>query len=114
MQGLVGLNVAQVNTIKQPVKLLAREGDHAGTEEGWPFKSLFFQSLEPEAKTAVLPVENFDSVAIAIGEDEERAGEGIERELGLDHRGQAVDAFSEIHRSGTQIDAGEAIGWTSH
>ena len=97
----MGLNVAQVNTIKQPVKLLAGEGDHVGAEEGGPSKALLLQALEPETKSVALPVEDFDPVTIAVGENEERAGEGIERELGLDQGDQSIDALSKIDRRGT-------------
>src|SRR4051794_1687368 len=49
--------------------------------------------LGPNRQTVTIPVEDLDAIASLVDEDEEVAGEGIEREDARDQRGEAVETF---------------------
>ena len=43
-----------------------------------------------------MPVQRFDLVVMAVGEDVQRAGKGAQTQFLLDENAQAVDGFSEV------------------
>ena len=61
-----------------------------------PSKFFVLQTLLPQAKSVAVPVQRFDSVAMAVGEDVQRAGKGTQAQFLLDENAQAVDGFSEV------------------
>ena len=69
-----------------------------------PRESLAFQALLPQAKSVAMPVQRFDLVVMAVGEDVQRAGKGAQSEFLLDQDAQAVDGFSEIDGFAVQVD----------
>ena len=62
----------------------------------WPRKFIALQTLLPQAKSVAMPVQRFDLVVMAVGEDVQRAGKGTQSEFLLDENAQAVDGFSEV------------------
>lgn len=70
----------------------------------WPDKFIALQALLPQAKSVAMPVQRFDLVVMAIGEDVQRAGKGVQSEFLLDQDAQAVDGFSEVDGFAVQVD----------
>ena len=77
----MGLIFAQIEAFEEPAKFLQTAGVGAAVGEWicvcWPDKFVAFQALLPQAKSVAVPVQRFDFVAMAVGEDVQRAGKGV-------------------------------------
>lgn len=94
----------QIEAFEQPAKLLQTAALGAHISLSWPGKSVSFQALLPQAKSVTVPVQRLDAVALAVGEDVQRAGKGAQAEFLLNEHAQAVDGFSEVDGFGVQVD----------
>src|SRR5512135_3313581 len=56
------------------------------------------EPLGPDGQAIAVPVQDLDAIASLVDEDEEVAGEGIDREATYDQRGEAVEALTHIGR----------------
>ena len=75
----MGLIFAQIEAFEEPAKFLQTAGVGEWICVCWPDKFVAFQALLPQAKSVAVPVQRFDFVAMAVGEDAQRAGKGIPR-----------------------------------
>ena len=103
---------AQIEAFEEPAKFLQTAGVGAVVGAGvgewvcvcWPDKFVAFQALLPQAKSVAVPVQRFDFVAMAVGEDVQRAGKGVQAQFLFDEHAQAVYGFSEVDGYGVQVD----------
>ena len=86
----------QIKAFNQPAKFGQTTGFCELVFVTWPGKFFMLQTLLPQAKSVAVPVQRFDSVAMAVGEDVQRAGKGAQAQFLLDENAQAVDGFSEV------------------
>ena len=61
-----------------------------------------FESFGPDDQPVAVPIENLDSIATFVDEDEEVTGEGIEVEAG-DKGGEPVEAPAHVSGSGRDV-----------
>jgi len=63
-----------------------------------PFKSFFLQSLVPQGKAGLIPVQHLYLVTIFIAEDEHLTTKHILLKLLFDNGTQTVNRFTKINR----------------
>ena len=65
-----------------------------------------FQSFVPDCQTfSAVPVEDLESIAASIDEQEQLAGREILSEAGSHQSGKCVESFAEIGRPDVEEDA---------
>src|SRR5690606_19719181 len=99
----VGLHPHHVETVQQPVQLLARERHHRPRLAARPVETVPLQALLPQAETVPLPVQDPHPVPRPVAEHEQLLAERIELQRLLDQRSESVDALPEVHRLPAQI-----------
>src|SRR5690606_36656897 len=93
-----------VNSVEQPVQFVNRQLDGLVAGIGLGLEALGFQTLEPQAETVALPVENLDLAARAIEEHEQHRVEHFYFDVQLDQGCQAVDGFAEVDGLWVEVD----------
>ena len=94
----------QIKALNQPAKFSQGAALCERIVFTWPDKFIALQALLPKTKSVAVPVQRFDLVVVAVGEDVQRAGKRVQAEFLLDQDAQAVDGFSEVDGFAVQVD----------
>jgi len=94
----------QIKAFNQPAKFSQTAALGELVVITWPSKFFVLQTLLPKAKSVAVPVQRLDLVVMAVGEDVQRAGKGVQAEFLLDQNAQPIDGFSEVDGFAVQVD----------
>lgn|GEM_PF-6433498 len=89
--------------MQQPAQGFLADLDHLSLRFRPP-EYFFFQTLHPQTKAVVIPVNYFDSVSPPVAEGEQIAGKQIHLKMLLHQQGQAVDRFAHVRYPKSHID----------
>jgi len=98
-------HVLEIDPFEQHGKLGSRER-YAGfsRRRKGQMKRSAFQPLIPDRETVIVPIEDFELVAILVEEDEEGRRERIDRQGAPDNADQTVEGFSNVDRFAVKQD----------
>lgn len=100
----MGLIFGQIKAFKEPAKFLQTAGLGEHVCFSWPGKFVTLQALLPKAKSVAVPVQSFDPIALAVGEDVQSTGKGAQAQFLFNKHAQAVNGFSEVDGFAVQVD----------
>ena len=104
------MGAGKIQPGEQPAQLLDADGNNILGCCG-PFETMLFKPLGPQAKTIVVPVQDFDDRALPIAKNKQVARKGIKIHGLLDQDGKTVDGLAHIGTAHGQINiAGKPIG----
>lgn len=89
------MRLAQIQPAQQPAECRSTDLHHLLLRFG-PAENILFQSLHPNAKTVVGPVQDLDDIPLAVAESEQAAGKEIEVELIRNQQAQAIDRLTHV------------------
>lgn len=89
------MRLAKIQPAQQPAECRSTDLHHLLLRFG-PAEKILFQSLHPDAKTVIGPVQDLDDIPLAIAESEQAAGKKVEVELIRNQQAQAIDRLTHI------------------
>jgi len=84
-----------VEPIQQPSKSLPVDFSHLVCRLR-PFETMFLKTLDPQAKSVSVPIQNLDDRPASIAEHKQVSGEHLMLEMVLHQDGQPVDLFPHV------------------
>ena len=84
VQSFVCLHAHDIVPVEQPVQLLTGQRNDLIKCFAGPFKTCFFETLLPQAKTITFPVKRFDFVSLAVTEQKQIFRKWIQFQCALD------------------------------
>ena len=102
------MGAGKIQPGKQPAQLLDVDGNNVLGCRG-PFETMLFKSLVPQAKTIVVPVQDFDDGALPVAKHKQVAGKRIKIHGLFDQDAKTVDGLAHIGAAHGQVHvAGKA------
>jgi hypothetical protein len=92
----MSLSLLQGKTIQQPAQFPVGNHMRGGAFGFRPSKGSLLQAAVVEPKAGVIPLQDFELIALSVTEDKLRRGERIQLKMLLHDSGQAVDGFAQI------------------
>jgi len=100
------MGLMNIQTCQQPGELGGVNFHDFGFGFG-PFKTIFIQFFLPQAKSVVIPVQNFHDGLVAIAKSKESSGKWIAHAAMMGKQGKAVDGFTHVSSTESEKD----VGW---
>ena len=95
--------LAQIQALQQPAESCLAHLQHLLFRLR-PSECFFFQSLHPEAKSVICPIEDFNNILPTVTESVEATGKEVKFKLFLNQKRQAVYRFTHISYADGDVD----------